>query len=128
MFALCDDRQQWLMYFDEDINRIKQHSADIYPKLKHTASLSIPLSEVTYPNHYQRGQEEGKREAIANARNWIDRDLMAHTLLYKIWGEEEHGLEAINRLLQLAEWSPEGPASLLRPCTWGDEVGWFIST
>jgi len=29
----------------------------------------------------------------------------------------------MQRLLQFAEWSLEGPASLLRPCTWGDEVG-----
>jgi len=48
---------------------------------------------------------------------------MAHALLYKIWREEEHGKEAMSRLLQLAEWSPEGHASLVRPCTWGDEVG-----
>jgi len=123
LFKLCDDRSQWLMYFDEDIETIQQNSKAIYKKLKQTALLSIPLSEIKYPRHYQRGQEEGKREAIANARLWIDRDLMVHTLLYKIWGEESHGIEAINRLLLLAEWSPEGPASLLRPCTWGDEVG-----
>ncbi|WP_435236862.1 heparinase II/III domain-containing protein [Psychromonas sp. PT13] len=123
LFDLCDDREQWLMYFDEDIDTIKHYSTDIYAKLKQTASLSLPITGITYPNHYQRGQEEGKREAIANARLWIDRDLMVHTLLYKIWGEEVHGAEAINRLLKLAEWSPEGPASLLRPCTWGDEVG-----
>lgn len=123
LFDLCDGREQWLMYFDEDIETIQENAKDEYVKLKQTALLSIPLSEISYPNHYQRGQEEGKREAIANARLWIDRDLMTHTLLYKIWGEEEHGIEAVNRLLQLAEWSPEGPASLLRPCTWGDEVG-----
>ena len=123
LFDLCDGREQWLMYFDEDIEMIQENAQDAYLKLKQTALLSVPLSEVTYPNHYQRGQEEGKREAIANSRLWIDRDLMVHTLLYRIWGEEEHGLEAINRLLKLAEWSPEGPASLLRPCTWGDEVG-----
>jgi hypothetical protein len=123
LFDLCDVHEQWLMYFDEDIDTIKENSSDIYVKLKHTISLSIPLEEITYPDHYKRGQEEGKREAIANARLWIDRDLMAHTLLYKIWGEEAHGIEARNRLLKIAEWSPEGPASLLRPCTWGDEVG-----
>ena len=44
-------------------------------------------------------------------------------LLYKIWGEEESGELAVQLMLRLAEWSPEGPASLLRPCTWGDEVG-----
>ncbi|TEW51237.1 heparinase II/III domain-containing protein [Psychromonas algicola] len=123
LFELCDGREQWLMYFDEDIETIQENSKESYNKLKQTASLSIPLSKIGYPKHYQRGQEEGKREAIANARLWIDRDLMTHTLLYKIWGEESHGKEAINRLLLLAEWSPEGPASLLRPCTWGDEVG-----
>ena len=123
LFDQCDGREQWLMYFDEDIETIKEQSADTYQKLKHTASLSIPKSEITFPNHYRRGQEEGKREAIANMRLWIDRDLMTHVLLYKIWGAEEHGQEARERLLQFAEWSPEGPASLLRPCTWGDEVG-----
>jgi hypothetical protein len=123
LFELCDGREQWLMYFDEDIETIQENSKESYNQLKQTASLSIPLSEIGYPKHYQRGQEEGKREGIANARLWIDRDLMAHTLLYKIWGEESHGVEAINRLLLLAEWSPEGPTSLLRPCTWGDEVG-----
>ncbi|PWQ93713.1 heparinase II/III domain-containing protein [Leucothrix arctica] len=123
LFEQCDGREQWLMYFDEDIDAVKKQSADIYPKLKHTATLSVPMSQITYPKHYQRGQEEGKREAIANARLWIDRDLMTHALLYRVWGEEVHGLEAVERLLQFAEWSMEGPASLLRPCTWGDEVG-----
>ena len=123
LFALCDPHEQWLMYFDEDIEIIQENSKESYNKLKQTASLSIPLSEIIYPRHYQRDQEEGKREAIANARLWIDRDLMTHTLLYKVWGEKSHGIEAVNRLLLLAEWSPEGPASLLRPCTWGDEVG-----
>lgn len=123
LFEQCAGREQWLLYFDEEIQSIRAQCDDIYPTLKHTASLCVPLSEISYPRHYQRGQEEGKREAIANARNWIDRDLMAHALLYKIWGEEEHGQEAMSRLLQFAEWSPEGPASLLQPCTWGDEVG-----
>jgi len=81
------------------------------------------MAEIRFPNHYQRGQEEGKREAIANVRKWIDRDLMTNALLYRIWGDESHGQEAMQRLLQFAEWSLEGPASLLRPCTWGDEVG-----
>jgi len=95
----------------------------LYPKLKHTASLAVPTAEISFPDHYRRGQEEGKRTAIANVREWIDRDLVSHALLYRIWGEEEHGLEAMQRLLQFSEWSVEGPASLLRPCTWGDEVG-----
>ena len=123
LFEQCEERDQWLMYFDEDIQAIKEQSSDIYPKLKHTATLSVPMSEITFPNHYQRGKEEGKREAIANVRKWIDRDLMTHVLLYRIWGEQEHGEQAMQRLLQFAEWSLEGPASLLRPCTWGDEVG-----
>ena len=112
LFEQCDGREQWLMYFGEDIEFIKTQSTDIYAKLKHTATLSVPMSEITYPDHYLRGKEEGKREAIANVRKWIDRDLMTHTLLYRIWGEKEHGLEAMDRLLQLAQGSPEGPASL----------------
>lgn len=123
LFEQCDGREQWLLYFDEDIESVKAHASEFYPKLKHTASLSVPLSDISYPRHYQRGQEEGKREAIANVREWIDRDLMVHALLYRVWGEAAHGEEAMSRLLQLAEWSPEGPASLLQPCTWGDEVG-----
>lgn len=123
LFEKCDGREQWLMYFDEDIERIRARCSDLYPTLKHTATLAIPMSEISFPNHYQRGLEEGKREAIANAREWIDRDLVTHALLYRIWGEQEHGLEAMRRLLQFAQWSVEGPASLLRPCTWGDEVG-----
>ncbi|TCS40445.1 DUF4962 domain-containing protein [Reinekea marinisedimentorum] len=127
LFELCNGKDQWLMYLDDDIEQIKHNSADIYRKLKQTTALSVPMNDIRYPSHYQRGEEEGKREAIANSRLWIDRDLMAHTLLYRIWGEEEHGHEARKRLLQLAEWSPEGPASLLRPCTWGDEVGCSLS-
>lgn len=123
LFEKCDGHDQWLMYFDQDIEAIKSRCGDIYPKLKHTATLAVPMSEIRFPSHYQRGQEEGKREAIANVRKWIDRDLMTHALLYRIWAEEEHGHEAMQRLLQFGEWSVEGPASLLRPCTWGDEVG-----
>ena len=123
LFDQCDRREQWLMYFDEDIETIRERCKDIYPKLKYTATLSVPMSDIVYPTHYQRGKEEGKREAIADVRKWIDRDLIVHVLLYKVWGEEQHGWEAMARLLQLAQWSPEGPASLLRPCKWGDEVG-----
>jgi hypothetical protein len=123
LFQKCDGRAQWLMYFDEDLELIKSHCHDVYPKLKHTASLAVPMSEIRFPDHYRRGQEEGKREAIANVRKWIDRDLISHALLYRIWGDEQHGQEAARRLLQFCEWSVEGPASLLRPCTWGDEVG-----
>lgn len=123
LFAKCDGLDQWLMYFDQDIQSVRTQCDKIYPKLKHTATLASPASEICFPNHYQRGQEEAKREAIANVRKWIDRDLVTHALLYRIWGEQEHGLEATRRLLQFAQWSVEGPASLLRPCTWGDEVG-----
>ncbi len=123
LFAYCEGHDQWLMYFDEDIAEIKAQCPETYSRLKQTAELSIPQSHISYPSHYQRGHEEAKREAIANVRLWIDRDLMVHALLYKVWGEQAHGQEAMNRLLQFAEWSPEGPASLLRPCTWGDEVG-----
>ncbi len=123
LFEKCDGHRQWLMYFDQDIDSIKNQCGTIYPKLKHTATLAVPRSQISFPDHYQRGQEEGKREAIANVRKWVDRDLMTHALLFRIWGEKEHGDEALQRLLQLAQWSCEGPASLLRPCTWGDEVG-----
>ena len=123
LFALCDGHKQWLMYFDEDIESIKERCRDIYSRLKNTAALSVPMSDIVYPTHYMRGHEERRREAIADVRKWIDRDLIVHALLFKIWGEEQHGCEAMGRLLQLAQWSPEGPASLLRPCTWGDEVG-----
>ncbi len=123
LFEQCDGHQQWLMYFDQDIEAIRSHCGDVYRKLKHTAALAVPRTEIHFPYHYRRGQEEGKREAIANVRKWIDRDLMTHVLLFRIWGEQQHGDEAMQRLLQLAQWSCEGPASLLRPCTWGDEVG-----
>ncbi|MBY5946553.1 heparinase II/III family protein [Photobacterium rosenbergii] len=122
LFELCSEHQQFLMYFDQDIPSVRDFSAQSYQKFKNTAKL-VDIDAISYPTHYRRGQEEGKRTAIANVRNWIDRDLMALSLLYKIWGEEESGELAVQLMLRLAEWSPEGPASLLRPCTWGDEVG-----
>ena len=76
----------------------------------------------------KRGAEQGKRTAIVNVRKWLDRDLISLTLLYKIWQEKESGQRAVELLLSFAEWSPEGPASLLRPCTWGDEVGLIFGT
>lgn len=126
LFELCSNREQFMMYFDEDIQEVKQESWLVYEKFKRTASFT-DLDAIQYPNHYRRGKEEGKRTAIANVRRWIDRDLMSLTLLYKIWGVEDDGQLAVKLLLQLAEWSPEGPASLLRPCTWGDEVGLSLS-
>ena len=123
LFEKCDGQRQWLMYFDRDIDAIRAQCRDVYPKLKHTASLAVARSDISFPDHYRRGREQGKREAIANVRKWIDRDLISHTLLFRIWAEQEHGDEALRRLLQLAQWSCEGPASLLRPCVWGDEVG-----
>lgn len=122
LFELCSKHQQFLMYFDQDIPSVRDFSAQSYQKFQNTAKL-VDIDAIRYPTHYRRGQEEGKRTAIANVRKWIDRDLMALTLLYKIWGEQDSGELAVQLLLRLAEWSPEGPASLLRPCTWGDEVG-----
>lgn len=122
IFKLCQGHDQFLMYFGEDINLIRNASSVAFDKLKKTATLAN-IESITYPTHYRRGEEEGKRTAINNVRNWIDRDLIALTQLYKIWEEKESGEKAVKILLRLAEWSPEGPASLLRPCTWGDEVG-----
>ncbi|GEM78781.1 heparinase II/III domain-containing protein [Vibrio superstes] len=122
LFERCQPHEQFLMYFDEDINHVRISSWMAYDKLKKTAELA-DIEAITYPTHYRRGEEEGKRTAIANVRKWIDRDLISLSLLYKIWGDKQSGETAVSLLLKLAEWSPEGPASLLRPCTWGDEVG-----
>ncbi|WP_086981274.1 heparinase II/III domain-containing protein [Vibrio aphrogenes] len=126
LFELCQDRSQWLMYFDEDISTLRISSWSAHNKLKATSEL-VDIEAITYPAHYRRGQEEGKRTAITHVREWIDRDLISLTLLYKIWNDQEAGQKAVEILCRLAEWSPEGPASLLRPCAWGDEVGLSLS-
>jgi len=124
LFSLCKNKSQWMMYFDEDIPLVSNKlDTATYQKFINTAELACADSAIFYPEHYKRGAEEGKRTAITNVREWIDRDLMVACLLYKIWGKDESGTFAVNRLLKIAQWSPEGPASLLRPCTWGDEVG-----
>ncbi|WP_199482476.1 heparinase II/III domain-containing protein [Vibrio owensii] len=122
LFSLCADKKQFLMYFDEDIEMVRNASQGVRDKLVNSI-VNLDIDQIQYPNHYRRGQEEGKRTAIANVRNWIDRELIALTLLYKIWGDTDAGIKACQLLLRLSEWSPEGPASLLRPCAWGDEVG-----
>lgn len=127
LFETCQDRSQFMMYFDEDIEAVRKASTDVYPKLKATAKLAVTSEDIKYPQHYKRGQESGKRTAIVNVREWLDRDLMSLSLLYKIWQEEDSGQRAAELLLGFAQWSPEGPASLLRPCTWGDEVGLSLS-
>ena len=127
LFELCQNKSQFLMYFDQDIEVIRAASTDCYATLKQTASLAVDATKISYPDHYRRGHEAGKRTAITNVREWIDRDLIALTLLYKIWGETDSGEHAIQLLLALAQWSPEGPASLRRPLTWGDEVGLSLS-
>ncbi|MDR9827300.1 heparinase II/III family protein [Vibrio sp. FNV 38] len=126
LFELCADRDQFLMYFDEDIDAVREASPDVKQKLLNSLT-DLDLDTILYPTHYRRGLEEGKRTAIANVRNWIDRELIALTLLYKIWGDEACGIKARDILLRLAEWSPEGPATLVRPLTWGDEVGLSLS-
>ncbi|WP_162063743.1 hypothetical protein [Vibrio taketomensis] len=103
LFELCSNREQFMMYFDEDIQEVKQESWLVYEKFKRTASFT-DLDAIQYPNHYRRGKEEANT-AIANVRRWIDRDLMSLTLLYKIWGVEDDGQLAVKLLLQLAEWS-----------------------
>ena len=123
LFALCHDHQQFMMYFDEDIDAVKAASEKAYPTLKSTSMLAVKPENVSYPQHYKRGAEAGKRTAIVNVREWLDRDLMALTLLYKIWQEQDSGERAVELLLTFAQWSPEGPATLVRPLTWGDEVG-----
>ena len=127
LFDLCKGKSQFLMYFDEDILTIKNASPLDYKKFKETAKLAVDPTTITYPDHYRRGHEAGKRTAITNVREWIDRDLITLTLLYKFWGEADHGQQAVELLLALAQWSPEGPATLVRPLTWGDEVGLSLS-
>ncbi|MGV3000527.1 heparinase II/III domain-containing protein [Vibrio sp. E150_018] len=126
LFNLCQDKQQWLMYFDEDIETLRISSWSAHDKLKKTAEQA-DVDAITYPTHYRRGEEEGKRTAITNVRKWIDRDLISLTLLYKVWKDQDSGKKAAEILCRIAEWSPEGPASLLRPCPWGDEVGLSLS-
>jgi hypothetical protein len=123
LFDFCQDRQQFMMYLDDDIEVIKAASNNIYPTLKATAMLAVKPEDIHYPMHYKRGTEAGKRTAIVNVREWLDRDLMTLALLYKIWQEQECGDRAVELLLTFAQWSPEGPATLVRPLTWGDEVG-----
>ena len=127
LFDLCANRTQFMMYFDEDIELVKEASATAYSTLKATAKLAVNIDDIHYPDHYKRGKEAGKRTAITNVREWIDRDLIALSLLYKIWQEEESGQQAVELLLSFAQWSPEGPATLVRPLTWGDEVGLSLS-
>lgn len=126
LFSLAEGKKQYMMYFDEDLSAVRKASPGVEEKLR--ASLTdLDIDAILYPTHYRRGQEEGKRTAIANVRNWIDRELMALTLLYKVWQDEECGVKARDILLRLAEWSPEGPATLVRPLIWGDEVGLSLS-
>ncbi|TEW54703.1 heparinase [Psychromonas sp. RZ22] len=127
LFTLCENRSQFMMYFDEDISAIRAASEKDYSTLKATAKLAVDCADIKYPDHYKRGAEAGKRTAITNVREWLDRDLMALTLLYKIWQEEDSGQKAVDLLLSFAQWSPEGPATLVRPLTWGDEVGLSLS-
>ncbi|MCC4774141.1 heparinase II/III family protein [Vibrio cyclitrophicus] len=122
LFSLCANKDQFMMYLDEDIDAVSNTSLSARDKLRNSVELT-DIDDILYSNHYRRGNEEGKRTAIANVRRWIDRDLIALTLLYKVWGDEVAGHKACQILLRLSEWSPEGPASLLRPCTWGDEIG-----
>lgn len=122
LFESCANKQQFLLYFDDDLEaiaRVASAERDIFIE----TTKAVDIRAVQYPDHYRRGMEEGKRTAIANVRNWIDRDLIGLTLLYRVWGDESAGQKALQLFLKICEWSPEGPASLLRPCTWGDEVG-----
>lgn len=126
LFDLTQGRNQFLLYFDEDIEAIQLQAQDAYAKLKETVKR-VDLDAIVYPNHYRRGKEEEKRKAVHHVREWIDRDLMALTLLYKIWNDKAAGSKAVDLLLRFMEWNPEGPASLIQPCIWGDEVGLSLS-
>ncbi|GAD80349.1 heparinase II/III domain-containing protein [Vibrio ezurae] len=122
LFALCD-QPQFMLYFDDDIDSVRAAAQFSYDTLKKTEALGCHIDDIQYPNHHRRGQELGKRTAIDNVRLWIDRDLITSTLLFKIWDDQQSGIRAREILLTLAQWSPEGTASVMRPCTWGDEVG-----
>ncbi|XNH21199.1 hypothetical protein BCV28_00950 [Vibrio cyclitrophicus] len=119
LFSLCANKDQFMMYLDEDIDAVSNTSLSARDKLRNSVELT-DIDDILYSNHYRRGNEEGKRTAIANVRRWIDRDLIALTLLYKVWGDEVAGHKACQILLRLSEWSPEGPASLLRRLARGE--------
>lgn len=123
LFAACEGWEQWMLYPESDLAQVREAATPHLPRLRATADVALKHSLPVYPDHYRQGRERYKRLAIHQMREWIDRDLMALCLLYRIDGDEAAGKAAVTRLLTLAEWSTDGPASLVRPCRWGDEVG-----
>ncbi|WP_088743955.1 heparinase II/III family protein [Cobetia sp. QF-1] len=123
LFAACEARDQWMLYLDEDIAEVREHAQEDLARMKATAQVALNNSLPAYPDHYRDGRESYKRLAIHQIREWVDRDLMSLCLLYRIEDDQAAGEAAVERLLKLAEWSTDGPATLVRPCQWGDEVG-----
>lgn len=123
LFAACEAQTQWMLYLDADLPLVKQAAAEDIPRMRATARVALDNGLPEYPDHHRRGRERYKRLAIHRIREWVDRDLMALCLLYRIEGDVAAGEAAVERLLTLAEWSTDGPATLERPCQWGDEVG-----
>ncbi|MAR72946.1 heparinase II/III-family protein [Halomonas sp.] len=123
LFATCQGLDQWILYLDQDLGLVRESSQKDIQRLKATAEVALSNDLPVYPDHYRHGRERYKRLAIHQMREWVDRDLMVLALLYRLEGDESLGLAGVERLLTLAQWSTDGPASLLRPCRWGDEVG-----
>ena len=43
LFEKCDGHEQWLMYFEQDIESVKAQCGDIYPKLKPVSYTHLTL-------------------------------------------------------------------------------------
>lgn len=109
------------LFFAEDIPQLREERASELNTLRRNIALAYEDGIPTRPMFHRDETALPYREYFGRYRDFCDRDLIACALGYHLLNDEKAGAHAKALLLEICEWNPAGPCSLLG--TYGDEVG-----
>lgn len=108
----------------EDLASLRERHPVELEILRRNIAIALADGVMAYPDTYRPDGRIDYRSGFAEARLFLDRDLVACALGYLLLGDRRAGEYARNALLRYCEWNPAGPCSIRGP--WGDELGLSI--
>lgn len=112
------------IYFPEDLPELRERCAPELEVLKRNIALALEQGFMKYPDFWHETGRIRYRDALDEAREHFDRNLVACALGWLFLEDRAAGEFAREAVLHICEWNPAGPASVQGP--WGDEVGLSI--
>lgn len=118
--AVPDERPRHL-FAEADIPEIKRRSAPQLQTLRRNVTLAYSDGFPEPPKFHRDPDAVPYREYFGRYRDFVDRDMVACALAYKLLDDSEAGLYAKRSFLTVCDFNSDGPCSLIGG--WGDEVG-----